>query len=162
MQGLTISGFDRLVDGEGEMRWKLLGLVPVMVASGPDITRSAAGRLATESAWLPSMLCGNDVSWSENGPGSAVAHWDVFGEPAELTIGIDENGRARSIRLPRWGNPEGAPFHYADFGAVAEEERTFAGYTIPTRIRAGWYFGTERFEREGEFFRAKIEAAEYR
>jgi hypothetical protein len=26
INGLTIRGFDRLVDGEGEMRWKLLGL----------------------------------------------------------------------------------------------------------------------------------------
>ena len=109
MNGLAIRGFDRLVDGEGEMRWKLLGLFPVMTASGPDITRSAAGRFVTESAWLPSMLCGDRVSWSAEGPTCAVAQWKAFGEPAQLTIGIDENGRARSIKLARWGNPEGGP-----------------------------------------------------
>ena len=26
----------------------------------------------------------------------------------------------------------------------------------------GWHFGTDRFEREGEFFRATIGSAEYR
>ncbi len=64
MSGMTIRGFDRLVDGEGAMRWKLLGIIPVMVASGPDIARSAAGRLMAESLWLPSVLCGDGVTWT--------------------------------------------------------------------------------------------------
>jgi Family of unknown function (DUF6920) len=162
MNGLTIRGFDRLVDGEGEMRWKLLGLFPVMTASGPDISRSAAGRFVTESAWLPSILCGEDVSWTAAGPLCAVAHCKVFGEPLQLTITLAERGQARSLKLARWGNPEGGPFCYADFGAVAEEERTFAGFTVPSRIRAGWHFGTDRFARDGEFFRATIEEAVYR
>ena len=97
MSGLPIRGFDRLVDGEGEMRWKQLGLILVMIASGPDFTRWAAGRFVTESAWLPSTLCGDGVSWSGKGPTCAVAQWNVFGEPAQITIGSDETGRAQSI-----------------------------------------------------------------
>jgi hypothetical protein len=162
MNGLAIRGFDRLVDGEGEMQWKLLGLFPVMTASGPDISRSAAGRFVTESAWLPSMFCSDGVSWTTEGQVVAVAHVNVFGEPAHFAITVDEIGRALSVKLARWGNPEGTAFHYADFGAIAEEERTFAGFTVPSRIRAGWHFGTERFERDGEFFRATVEEAEYR
>ena len=162
MSGLAIRGFDRLVDGEGEMRWKLLGLFPVMTASGPDISRSAASRFVTEAVWLPSILCGDDVRWTAEGPLCAVAHCQAFGESADLTLTMAESGRALSIKLARWGNPEGGPFRYAAFGAVAEEERTFAGFTIPSRIRAGWHFGTERFERDGEFFRATIEEAVYR
>jgi hypothetical protein len=49
-----------------------------------------------------------------------------------------------------------------DFGGILEEEGTFCGYTIPTRLRIGWYFGSERFESEGEFFRATIDDAIYR
>ena len=60
----VFTGFDRLVDGEGAMRWKFLGIVPVMTASGPDISRSAAGRVEAESVWLPSVLCGEDVAWT--------------------------------------------------------------------------------------------------
>jgi hypothetical protein len=134
----------------------------VLIASGSDITRSAAGSFMTESLWLPSMLCGDGVSWSENGPGCVVAQRNLFGEPAQLTIDIDETGRAWSLKVPRWGNPEGGPFHYADFGGVTEDEQMFSGFTVPIRIRAGWYFGTDRFEREGEFFRAAVEDAEYR
>ncbi len=54
--GIPIRGFDRLVGGEGAMQWKVLGIVPVMTTSGPDITRSTVGRLEAESVWLPSAL----------------------------------------------------------------------------------------------------------
>lgn len=46
--------------------------------------------------------------------------------------------------------------------ASLEEEATFDGYTIPTRVRVGWYFGTDRFEPEGEFFRCTLDAAVFR
>lgn len=45
--GLPVSGFDRLSSGTGEMSWRFLRMVPVVTAAGPDITRSAAGRMAT-------------------------------------------------------------------------------------------------------------------
>jgi hypothetical protein len=36
------------------------------------------------------------------------------------------------------------------------------GYAISQRIRAGWWFGTPRFESEGELFRAEILGVELR
>ncbi|MCY7393421.1 MAG: hypothetical protein LH647_18575, partial [Leptolyngbyaceae cyanobacterium CAN_BIN12] len=70
----------------------------------------------------------------------------------------------------RWGNPDGRECHYIDFGGIAEASKTFDGYTIPTELRAGWFFGSERFdlparvrfESEGEFFRCTIDKAIYR
>ena|SRR5689334_7697316 len=53
MHGISIRGGDSFVDGQGAMHWKLFGIVPVINASGPDITRSAAGRVNIESIWLP-------------------------------------------------------------------------------------------------------------
>lgn len=161
IKGLPIRGFDRLVDGEGEMRWKLLGLIPVMTAAGPDITRSAAGRVGAEFAWLPSALCGDDVSWTAPDSSHARASFAVQGEKVEPTFAVDGAGRLESLELKRWGNPEDADFHYADFGGFVEDEGTFGGYTIPTRLRVGWHFGGERFESEGEFFRVTIDDAQY-
>lgn len=162
MMGLPIRGSDRLVDGYGAMRWKLLGLIPVMTAQGPDIARSAAGRVAAESIWLPSVLAGPDVSWTSTDAGHPRADFEAFGEPIELTLAVDGDGRLESLWLPRWGNPQDEGFRYASFGAVVEEERTFAAYTVPTRLRAGWYFGEDRFESDGEFFRATITQLKYK
>src|ERR1022692_4923125 len=68
MYGMPITGFDRLLDGAGAMRWKLLGIIPIMTASGPEITRSAAGRVTAESVWLPSALCRDEVAWTGRMP----------------------------------------------------------------------------------------------
>jgi hypothetical protein len=162
MHRLPIRGFDRLVDGEGEMRWKLLGLVPIMTAAGSDITRSAVGRMAAESVWLPSVLCRDDVTWTAPDSSHAHASLTLLGERAELALAVDGVGRLESVHLKRWGNPEGADFHYVDFGGFVADEGTFGGYTIPTRLRVGWHFGSERFESDGEFFRVTIDDARYR
>ena len=45
VKGLPVHGLDRWIDGAGEMRWKLLGLLPLLSTTGPDISRSALGRL---------------------------------------------------------------------------------------------------------------------
>jgi len=162
MFGMPIKGSDRLVDGEGALKWRLFGLVPVLTASGPDITRSAAGRVAGEAVWIPSVLCRPDVAWVSPQPSTARAGFTAHGEMVELEILLDDQGRIKTARLPRWGNPDNTGPRYVEFGVIAEKETTFGGYTIPTRFRAGWYFGTDRFESEGEFFRATIDSAEYR
>jgi hypothetical protein len=158
----TIRGSDRFVDGEGAMRWKLFGLFPVMAASGPDISRSAAGRVKAESVWLPSILCGDDVSWTAHDSCHPDAHFKVRTDTQPLALTIDDKGGLKTLKLQRWGNPEGSEFHEANFGGVVEEEGMFGGYTIPTRVRIGWYFGTDRFEPDGEFFRATVDDAKYR
>jgi hypothetical protein len=162
MNNLPILGSDRLIDGVGAMQWKLLGVFPVMMASGSDITRSAVGRLQAESTWLPSVFCDDRVSWTRMDSSHLHSSFVVQGERAELDFSIDQTGRLKTIKLPRWGNPEGAEFHDVDFGAIVDEEGTFSGYTVPTRLRVGWYFGSERFQSEGEFFRATIDDAIYR
>jgi hypothetical protein len=159
---LPIRGSDRLVDGHGAMRWRLLGLIPVMTAEGADIARSAAGRVAGESLWLPSVLRSHDVTWSATDAGQPKATFEAFGEPIELTLTIDDDGRPTSLWLPRWGNPGGGDFGYATFGALFEDEGTFAGYTVPTRLRGGWHFDGERFDSDGEFFRATITDIQYK
>jgi len=161
MAGATIRGFDRFVDGAGAMQWKLGGILPVARASGPDVTRSSAGRFAAELVWLPSLLCSDRVSWDADDPGTAHAHFLVDAHDEDLMLTLN-GGSLQSVALPRWGNPDGRDFREVDFGAAVDQEGTFDGYTIPVRMRAGWYFGTGRFEGEGKFFQATIDDAVYR
>jgi hypothetical protein len=161
MRGTTIRGFDRFLDGAGAMQWKLFGVFPLVCASGPDVTRSSAGRFAAESVWLPSLLCSDRASWDAGGNGVAHVHFrvDHYDEDLALTL---SGGAVQSVALPRWGNPEGGDFREVDFGAAVDQEGTFGGYTIPVRLRVGWYFGTPRFESEGKFFQATIDDAVFR
>ena len=160
--GLPLRGYDRLVDGEGAMRWRLLGIVPLIRASGPDITRSAAGRVAGESIWLPTALAGGNVAWHDGSGGVACARLDVAGHATELALALD-NGRLRTVSFARWGNPGGGAFREARFRALVDEEATFGGCTIPVRLRAGWHFDDpDRFEARGKFFDVEIDDAVYR
>ena len=161
LYGLPIEGFDALLKGQGKMQWKLLNLFPLITAQGADVTRSVIGRVAGETMWLPSMLCAKDVKWTSPDASHAHAEFSLLGEKTELILTIGEAGQPEQIRYKRWGNPGGA-FRYTDFGGIIEEEQTFDGYTIPTRLRVGWYFGTERFETEGEFFRVTLDKAIFR
>lgn len=159
---LAIRGYDRFVDGQGAMRWNVLKMIPVMRASGPDITRSAAGRFAVELIWLPFALARSGVSWSGGGPNEGVARVSVGPEDIELHLHVDAAGELQRVQLSRWGDPDRAGYRHARFGAIVEERRAFSGFTIPTRMRVGWHFGTERFESEGEFFRVTIDDAVWR
>ena len=162
MCGLPIRGFDCVIDGTGAMQWKLMGIMPFVTASGPDISRSAIGRFEIESMWLPSMLCARDVSWSAADASQLVAKLTRQDEPAELRFTIDSDARLRSLKMRRWCDPDGGGFRYEDFGVIVEEEASLGGFTIPSRLRSGWYIGTDRFESEGEFIRLTIDEATYR
>ena len=158
--GLPVTGFDRYSSGTGQMDWRLGGLVPVVTATGSDVTRSAAGRLAGETALLPTTF--RAATWAPGADADrTVVTWRIGeqGESAELQVGPD--GRLLGVTVQRWGNPDGVPFGRHPFGVAVEEERTFAGVTIGCVLRAGWWWGTDR-QAEGEFFRARITGADFR
>lgn len=160
MMGLTVRGYDRLLDGRGEMLWKLLGLVPVMRRSGADVTRSAAGRMAAESVWLPQMLLDAGVDCRDVDGGFA-ASLDVCGHRQEVRFRLDSDGRLLALRMKRWGDPDGRGHRLVDFGGIALEESTFDGVKIPSRMRIGWFWDGSGFRGDGEFFRVAIDAAEF-
>jgi hypothetical protein len=153
----AISGTDSLIDGVGSASWKLFGMIPVMKTSGRDIDRSATGRWLAESIFLPTMLLPEHgaVWW-----GSRVT-LEKFGESMTLQLSLAEDGRLKAFQGLRWGNPGGAPYAYHPFGGVVEEQRTFGGYTIPSKLRVGWHFGAPLWN-EGEFFRMTVDEAVFR
>ena len=107
-----------------------------------------------------SLLPREHVRWEAVEDERATVQLTLNGEPIAMTLSIDPEGRLRQASLMRWGNQtESGQYEYIPFGVTLEEERAFGGFTIPTRLRAGWWFGTERY---AEFFQARIEKAVYR
>jgi hypothetical protein len=159
---MRIRGFDLLADGRGEMRWWLGGLIPIVRASGAGLSRSAIGRLLGEAVFLPSVLLpSRGARWEAVDDSTARVRVSSQGEEVALTLTIDGEGRLRRVSFTRWNNdPQNGPIGYLPF--VSEDfaaERTFDGYTIPTRFRAGWRLGQEGAL---AFFFATIAEAEFR
>jgi hypothetical protein len=108
----------------------------------------------------PGALAAPAVIWRDEGERISVASFDLHGERMAVRFEIEPDGRLRSASLARWGDHGGMGWRLQPFGALVEEERTFDGITIPSRIRAGWGFGTPDWE-AGEFFRARVTGASW-
>ncbi len=157
---MRILGYDAAESGEAQMRWWLWGIVPVVRASGPDIVKSAAGRVAGEAVWIPSrLLPPTGVEWTAVDDGRAIAKVKVFGEVTAITLSVDAEGRLERVELPRWDTNGPGPPRWSTFVVEMSGERTWSGVTIGSRGRAGWRLGEPD---EFEFFRFDITEARFR
>lgn len=151
---IPIEVADHYLEGKARVRVTLLGLIPIVNESGPDVVKSAAGRFMGECVWLPSALIPqHGAIWEEIDDYHAKVTLGVGDIKTTLTLTIDKEGRLKQVVFPRWKD---TAKDFVPFGVVVEEERTFGGYTIPSKFRAGWWYGTDRYN---EFFCATIEKA---
>ncbi len=153
----VITGSDHVLDGEGGLDWRVLGLVPVVRASDPDVARSSAGRAGAEAVWLPTALLPSaGVRWRALDDHRASVGIRVGGVELDVTLTLGPDGRLRSVRFMRWGDPDATgTFGPHPFGMDVLAHGRFGPFTIPVAGRAGWFHGTERFD-EGEFFRFHV------
>ena len=158
--GGLMRGSDVFAGGTASMTWKLFGIVPVIRADGPDIARSAVGRAVAEGIWVPTALLPRyGARWMAEDFRSIVADIPIGHEHARLQIMLHDDGRARSVHLDRWSDPDNTgQFDWYPFGIDAGASRTFpCGITLPAEGTGGWFHGTDRWT-DGEFFRYTISA----
>lgn len=161
-RGMTrFSGADYYAEGRGRTSFRLWDLVPVVQAGGPDVARSARGRLAGESIWNPAaLLPQRGVTWEPIDERTARATLVIDGEPIPITLTVEPDGRLHSVTVERWGDrTDDGQFAPIPFGVEILEECVFDGYTVPCRVEGGWWFGTERYF---DFFHPVIRRAEFR
>ncbi|BAZ42106.1 hypothetical protein NIES4101_80740 [Calothrix sp. NIES-4101] len=165
-------GADYYTDGEGRVQFSLWGIVPVASDRNPNTVRSSIGRLAGELIWLPSALLPQQdtqkgISWKAIDDNTIQANFQIDNEPISLTLVIDSNGKPLKISFPRWGNQtEDGQHTYIPFGGEILAEREFAGFTIPSQLRLGWWFSSNSQQetlrdRYAEFFQGTIEQADF-
>jgi hypothetical protein len=153
----VISGSDRYVEGSGGMDWKLFGLARIVHAEGPDVSRSAAERAAGESIWVPTALVPTTgVEWTVIADDRIAVEVDTDKRRTRVEHVLDPSGALVSSTFARWGDPDNTgTWGRHPFGVEVTGQGTFAGVTIPAQGRAGWHFGTDRWE-SGVFFRYEI------
>ena len=152
-----INGSDHYAHGQGEMDWKLAGVIRVMHAEGADVSRSSAERAAAEAVWLPTALLPHfNVQWTAPDDMHISARYHIDDKPVEVQYQLTRNGHIRSVVFDRWGDPDNSgTWRLYPFGGEFTSYATFEGVTIPDAGRLGWHYGTDRWN-EGEFFRYHI------
>ncbi|PIG93732.1 DUF6544 family protein [Gloeocapsopsis sp. IPPAS B-1203] len=156
---LQFKGADSCANGTGRVQFALWGLLPIVNASNPNITRSSIGRLVAEYIWLPSaLLPQNRVSWQAIDENTIQASLKVDSEPVTLTLTIDAEGKLIKLSFLRWSDlTKDTDWTYIPIGGEFLAERNFNGYTIPSQVTLGYNFGTQYFES----FQATLEQAEF-
>jgi hypothetical protein len=104
--------------------------------------------MVAEGMFMPSILLpGPHVKIEGVDASRFQVTLEMHGETASYTIAVDQEGRVtKESVLQRWGNlTDDGSFQYIPYGGEVEEERTFGGYTIPTRVRGGWWYGTDKY-----------------
>jgi hypothetical protein len=159
LDSVVLQGADYYLERHAGLHFALFDLLPVISVSGPDVATSALGRLVGETVWLPAgLLPQNGVQWEALDDDHIQATTTVDGETVTLTLTIDTDGSLTAVTLQRWHSDTR---EYVMFGMNASEERTFEGYTIPSQVSGGWWYGTERYAQEGEFIRLTIDEARF-
>lgn len=144
------------------MRWLLFGLLPFMTATGADVTRSAAGRLAAEFCFVPAVALAPQVRWTELDQHRATATIDIAGESHNVTVTVSADGTLTRVDVPRWGQPAGNEYAEHRFTALLDgPEAIHDGFTIPSAVRAGWWQCPDHCATE-EFIRFTVDHADYR
>lgn len=158
-----IGGYDRYGDALGEMRWRLFGRIPVMSATGPDINRSAAGRVALDALLVPTAWLQETVIWRPgDDDNTAVAEWHVDDQTLPVTLTVGSDGALRSLTMSRWAQPSGHPWDEYPCGGILSDEEDFDGIKLSRTVRAGYFYGTGKWDSPaGEFFRAEITQARF-
>jgi hypothetical protein len=160
---MWIGGYDRYSGATGEMRWRLFSRIPMMSATGPDIDRSAAGRVALDSILVPSAWLQEAVTWqTSDNDDKVLAKWQIDDQTLPVTLNVGRDGALRSLTMPRWAKPRGHPWGEYPFGGTLADETDFDGIKLSRTIRAGYFYGTDKWDGpSGEFFRAEITKARF-
>lgn len=156
---LRVTGADAYEGGVGRMDFRLFGLLPVARAAGPDVDRSAAGRLAAETvAWLPEALAPQSgARWSPIDDRRATVELATPAGPVGVEVTVDDDGRLVSTRMQRWSDRTDPPSAQPFGGPLTDEHVTAEGVRIAGAGAIGWGWATPSWA-DGEFFRFRVTA----
>ena len=99
------------------------------------------------------------MAWQAVSDNVIQANFKVDDEPITLTLSIDDHGKLLNVSLPRWSDAtEDKNWQYIPFSGKIQAEQTFSGYTIPTQIEVGYWFGTDKY---WAFFQAAIKRIKF-
>ncbi|MGF1598407.1 MAG: DUF6544 family protein [Acidimicrobiales bacterium] len=155
-------GADALGPDGARIEFRLHGWIPVVRGAGPDIARSANGRLAAETvAWLPTALTPQaGARWSGHDHHRATVALQGPGGPIDVDVTVDDEGAVTSLGLQRWKDSAKPPALSPFGGTVSSRFATPDGVSIAGAGTIGWDWGTPG-EAEGEFFRFEITKAAF-
>jgi hypothetical protein len=120
--GVAVHGYDRFAHERADMVHRALGRFAVVDESGPDLARSAAGRLVTELVWTPAAALDPGICWKPVDDDTATAVLPCADGTHEVTITVDPIGVLRRVTTLRWARVDRGPYRLHPFGAEIHQD----------------------------------------
>lgn len=154
---MMLEGADWLLVNDAGVAYALADWVPAVERNGPELARSATGRLLVDLAWLPAALTPQrGARWSRGDNQRAVV--TIPGHAMPMTLAIRDDGRLLEASiLRRRVGPDGRS-SLAPYGMVVEADARFGDLTVPSELVFAWGIGTDdRFD----FMRVVVEGIDW-
>ena len=115
------------------MRIKLLSVVPMGNAHGPEMNQSELQRYLAEMIWFPTAWLTSSIEWQAIDAYSVRATMHKQGMTASVVLHVNEQGQITQVTADRYKEEHG---HYllAPWEGQCDEYQEVEGMRIPTRI----------------------------
>jgi hypothetical protein len=157
MPGIWVNARDRLLGNRGGMLVKLLSVLQIGDASGPEIDQGSRLRWLGEAVWFPYGFVSDEVRWDALDGRSARVTLRPNGEAVTAIAEFDADGKLTGFRADRYRDVGGGKALLTPWVVRCDRFQTFGGFRVPTSIDVRWILP------EGEFesIRFRVTSVEY-
>lgn len=142
---VSVKARDTFHEGKGNMLIKLLGLVKVADASGPEMDQGTLVRYLNEIMWFPTAYLNDNIQWEPINSDSAKATISVNGLTASAVFYFNENGGLKNFIAERYGDEDGKQV-LRTWSTPILEYKEINGIRIPSKGEAIYHLSSGDFK----------------
>jgi hypothetical protein len=139
---VPVRGRDRYQGGVGDIRMKVLSLLPVANKAGGGLNQGALLRYLGETVWFPAGAVAPFIGWTPRDANSAVATMTYGGVTASATFSFDQQGRVRQVTAERYND---AQERLLPWSVPITAYGELGGVRVPTEGEGVWKYSTGDF-----------------
>lgn len=153
--GITITARDNYAEGKGNMLIKLLSLVPIDNAKGPELDQGAMLRYLGELVWYPTAALSDYIAWEGINDTTAKAIMRYGESTAEALFFFNAQGDVVRVEADRYYHQKGGS-SLERWVIHLEGVKECEGIAVPARASIHWKL------KEGDYHWYKVEVKEIR
>lgn len=133
---ITLTGVDKFIRGKGSLDIRLLSLLRVAQATGPEADQGELMRYLSEMIWFPAAFLDDRISWEESDRLIVKASIILGGTKAEGMFHFDENGLIRNFTGTRYRGGKNSVLD--SWSTPISEYGKIGDYYLPVKGEATW------------------------
>ncbi|MFW6269127.1 MAG: DUF6544 family protein [Bacillota bacterium] len=153
---ISVKGRDKYYQGRGNMLIKLMSLIKVADATGPEMDQGTLLRYLNEIMWFPSAALNDYIEWEEVDDRSAKATMSYKGVSASAIFYFDENYDMIDYEADRYADIDGS-FSKETWSTPISDYQIFEDKRLPAAGRGVWKLDSGDFN----YIKLEIKEIEY-